>query len=221
MNKKGLRAKAEKPEGVAKAIEDKRFYKIDIGCGDNKQGPDWVGMDYRKFPGVDIVQDITMFPWKGIPDNKFDLAVTSHVIEHINPAPVDPRITGLAKLLLSKKLVTSKEMDEFVGEIAPGPIFMRFMDEVWRILKPGGEFLCGLPYAGSIGYFQDPSHVNPCNEVTWEYFDPKGPRTDGAFWNIYKPKPWKIKLQSFTWNILGNIEIVLIKRALNKDNKYE
>lgn len=212
--------KAKTPKHIQKSIEAKKVSKIDVGCGANKAGPDWIGMDYRKMPGVDIAHDITKFPWP-IADETFDLALTSHVIEHINPLPVDPRITGLAELLLAKKLVTQKEMDKFVGEIAPGPIFLRFMDEVWRILKPGGEFMCALPYAGSIGYFQDPTHVNPCNENTWEYFDPRGPKTDGAFWQIYKPKPWKIKPESFSWNILGNIELVLIKRALNKDNQYE
>ena len=191
--------------------------KIDIGCGGNKQGSEWIGMDYRKMPGVDIVHDITMFPWP-IPDEAMSLAVTSHVIEHINPAPVDPRITGLAKMLLEKKIVTQKDLDKYVGEIAPGPLFMRFMDEVWRILKPGGEFLISLPYAGSPGYYQDPSHINPCTEITWLYFDPKGhPMLDptGVLYSIYKVKPWRIKINA--WHVDGNMEVVLIKRPLNEE----
>ena len=198
-------------------INKRKIAKIDIGCGANKQGNDWIGMDYRALPGVDIVQDITLFPWK-IADETFDLAATSHVVEHISPPPVDPRITGLAQMLLDKKLVTQKDMDKYVGEIAPGPIFLRFMDEVWRILKVGGEFLCAFPYAGSPGYWQDPTHCNGINETTFDYFDPKGPMSGGLLWDIYKPKPWILKIN--TWNMSAFAEVVLVKRALNKDNKY-
>ena len=47
-------------------------------------------------------------------------------------------------------------------------VFVKFMDEAWRILKPKGQFMIATPYAGSVGYYQDPTHCNPCNEFTWE-----------------------------------------------------
>lgn len=89
-----------------------------------------------------------------------------------------------------------------------GGVFMRFMDEAWRILKYGGQFMIATPYAGSFGYFQDPTHCNPCNEATWAYFDPL--ESDGILYKIYKPKPWKIVIS--TWHVNGNMEIVLEKR---------
>lgn len=90
-------------------------------------------------------------------------------------------------------------------------IFLKFMDEVWRVLKPGGQFMMALPYAGSQGFYQDPTHVNPCNEVTWAYFDPLD--TSGLY-NIYKPKPWKI-ISNF-WQVQGFMEVVLEKRLIDK-----
>jgi cephalosporin hydroxylase len=33
----------------------------------------------------------------------------------------------------------------------------------------------------------DPTHCNPANETTWEYFDPSKP-----LYEMYKPKPWRI-----------------------------
>lgn len=93
-------------------------------------------------------------------------------------------------------------------------VFMKFMDEIWRILKPEGEFALVTPYAGSMGYFQDPTHVNPCNEVTFRYFDPLDPVTDGQLYNIYKPKPWQIKFNAFQKE--GNLEVVLGKRRPDK-----
>jgi len=95
-----------------------------------------------------------------------------------------------------------------------GGVFINFMNEIWRLLKSDGEFMISTPYAGSPGYWQDPTHCNPCSEITWEYFDPLGPMTKGALYRIYKPKPWKIKYN--TWNETGNLEIVLIKRKIDK-----
>lgn len=48
---------------------------------------------------------------------------------------------------------------QLVEHIEPhGGIFIKFMDEAWRILKNKGQFMIATPYAGSIGYFQDPTH---------------------------------------------------------------
>lgn len=95
--------------------------------------------------------------------------------------------------------------------------FLRFMDEVWRVLKPDAQFAISTPYAGSIGYWQDPTHVNGCNEATWAYFDPLEPNTGGALYRIYRPKPWKI--QTLTWSVTGNLEVVLQKRR--PDRSYD
>jgi SAM-dependent methyltransferase len=89
-------------------------------------------------------------------------------------------------------------------------IFMKFMDEVWRITKTGGQFMIATPYAGSVAYYQDPTHCNPCNEMTWEYFDPFGPTSGGGLYKNYKPRPWKIVENS--WYSQGNMEIILEKR---------
>ncbi len=89
-----------------------------------------------------------------------------------------------------------------------GGVFMRFMDEVWRVLKPGGQFMLSFPYAGSPGYWQDPTHCNGCTEVTFAYFDPL--EAGGYLYKIYKPKPWRIVFSS--WSMVGNMEVVLEKR---------
>ena len=96
-----------------------------------------------------------------------------------------------------------------------GGIFLRFMDEVWRIMKPGGKFMISLPYAGSPGYWQDPTHCNGCNERTWAYFDPLA--HGGGLYQIYFPKPWAIIYN--TWDVNGNMEVVLEKRKDDKSYK--
>jgi SAM-dependent methyltransferase len=158
---------------------------VDIGCGANKAGPNFFGIDYRALPGVNLVQDLEKFPW-AVPSESFNTAVASHVVEHINPAH---------------------------------GIFLDFMDSVWRILKPGGEFLISAPYATSAGMFRDPTHCNFVNEETWSYFDPLDQFYNGGLYHIYSPLPWKIKIN--TWNNNGSIEVVLVKRDILPEYKVD
>lgn len=170
--------KAENP--IARILRENNLgIKLDIGGGGNPQGPDFVNMDIRPLPGVDIVQDLEKFPWP-LPDNCVSFAVASHVVEHINPAR---------------------------------GVFLNFMDEVWRIMKPGGKFAIIVPYAGSSGYWQDPTHCNGCNEITWAYFDPLD---RSRLYYIYKPKPWKIVPGSLSYNVHGFMEVLLEKRLMDK-----
>lgn len=85
-------------------------------------------------------------------------------------------------------------------------LMLEFMNEVWRVLTPGGDFAIAVPYAGSRGYWQDPTHINGCNEVTWQYFDPQYP-----LYSIYKPKPWEIHKGFPTYQNQGNMEVILRK----------
>lgn len=65
-------------------IEKSKINRIDLGCGDSKQ-PGWFGVDGRKLPGVDLVQNLELFPWP-IPSESFDAAMASHLLEHIQKA---------------------------------------------------------------------------------------------------------------------------------------
>lgn len=164
----------------SKPKKSPKFYKhikLDIACGASKQGPDWIGIDCQKFPGVDIVHDIETYPWP-LPDECVELAVGSHIAEHINPAKFG---------------------------------FVKWMNEIWRVMESGGKLMLALPYGGSQGYWQDPTHCNGCNEFTWNYFDPLHP---SGFWRFYKPKPWKIV--NLSWSPEGFMEVVLEKRLLDK-----
>lgn len=170
-------------KSVDQILKNKSGIRLDIACGENKQGPDWVGIDIQKLPGVDIVHDIETYPWP-LPDECVLTSVASHIVEHINPAKFG---------------------------------FINFMNEVWRITKPGGQLAIATPYAGSMGYFQDPTHVNPCNEITWSYFDPEDVRTNGHLYKIYKPKPWKIVHCSYSR--VGQLEVILEKRSETTHDK--
>lgn len=101
-----------------------------------------------------------------------------------------------------------------VEHIEPhGGIFIQVMNEWWRLMKVNGILEILTPYAGSQNYYMDPTHCNPCNELTWMYFDPHDKNSGGFFWKIYRPKPWKIA--ELSWKETGNIRVVLRKRKEN------
>lgn len=93
-------------------------------------------------------------------------------------------------------------------------VFIKVMDEIWRVLKPEGQFAFVVPHGESPGFIQDPTHCNPMNETTMHYFDPL---SQTGLYHFYRPKPWKIIQQVF--NPVGNLEVLLEKRAL--DPSYE
>lgn len=79
-------------------------------------------------------------------------------------------------------------------------------DELWRLLRVGGQAVLSTPYAGSPGFWQDPTHCNGFNEATFQYFDPRFP-----LWEIYKPKPWEIQSGFPQWQANGNLQCILEK----------
>ena len=90
-------------------------------------------------------------------------------------------------------------------------LMLSFMDELWRIMRPEGQLALAMPYGVSFGYVQDPTHCNPCNEATWQYFDP-----DYPLYYIYRPKPWKIEKGFPVWQVTGNLEVLMRKRSLEE-----
>ncbi len=95
-------------------------------------------------------------------------------------------------------------------------VFINVMNEIWRVVKPRGQFAFVVPHGESPGFIQDPTHCNPMNETTMHYFDPDPEHSNigPALYNFYHPKPWKIITQYF--DRAGNLEILLEKRPMDK-----
>lgn len=100
---------------------------LDVGCGEHKDGD--VGLDAYPIPGVDIVHDVTRFPWP-IPDGAFSEVRAHQVIEHLP--------TG--------------------SDGAGSDLLFRFFDECYRILEPGGLLRVDTPHVRGIWAFHDITH---------------------------------------------------------------
>ena len=64
------------------------------------------------------------------------------------------------------------------------------MDEIWRILKPGGKFECKVCGWKNENYWIDITHRHAFTEKSMDYFDPETEL--GKEYNYYTAQKWKI-----------------------------
>ena len=87
----------------------------------------------------------------------------------------------------------------------------KFMDEIWRVLKPDCALMLSTPFAGSPMSYADPAHLTSFVAESWLYFDPLH---QSGLYKVYKPKPWKIK--ACTFQVSGTMEVMMEKRREDK-----
>lgn len=61
--------------------QDENFLRVDLACGDRKR-EGFVGVDIAPLPSVDIVCDLSVFPWP-FKDGEVGEMNASHYIEHV------------------------------------------------------------------------------------------------------------------------------------------
>jgi predicted O-methyltransferase YrrM len=71
---------------------------LDVGCRDRKQA-NFIGIDSRNHPGVDIVHDLEKFPYP-IESDSCHTIKCAHVIEHIKPWNVIPFMDEMWRMLM-------------------------------------------------------------------------------------------------------------------------
>lgn len=117
--------------------------RIDIGAGSHKMAG-WTGMDSVAIEGIDVVHDFLSFPWP-FEDESVSEARAEMVLEHI------PHSCWCHR----------NEKD---------PLYA-FMDEVFRVLVPGGKFHIIVPHSDSRRAWRDPTHCRAINEQSLLYLN--------------------------------------------------
>jgi predicted SAM-dependent methyltransferase len=141
--------------------------KIDLACGNSKK-EGYIGVDITETPSVDIVHDLTVYPWP-FEDSSVDEIHCSHYIEHIKH---DNVAIDLAKLVNE-----SSTFEEFKSKINDDTFtksdngFIRFINELYRILKPKGEVTIIAPYYSSMRAFSDPTHTRYISDLSFYYLN--------------------------------------------------
>ena len=131
---------------------------LDLGCGATPRNP------YRRTEvhAIDLVRpdeaDPARFRLANLacrpipyPDDSFDSVSAYDFLEHV------PRVLPDA---------------DGAGTVFP---FVRLMDEIWRVLVPGGLFYALTPAVPGIAAFTDPTHVNYISDQTHSYFCGESP----------------------------------------------
>lgn len=151
----GLREKRAtvRVESLSTWIEDiapeKISRSLDLGCGASPQNP----FKATETFGIDIREDLDANI------RKADLAVEA--------IPFADEFFGA---------VTAYDFIEHIPRIIYAPArrfsFVELMNEIYRVLKPGGLFLSHTPAYPAAAAFRDPTHVNIITEETFPmYFD--------------------------------------------------
>lgn len=117
-----------------------QLLRVELACGQQKQ-EGYIGVDRENIEGVDIVHDLEQYPWPFEDDSVYEF-FTSHYVEHIPIIRTYDSEYGLVK----------------------------FMEEVWRCLMPGGLIKIVAPYYTSIRAWQDPTHTRAITDITFHYF---------------------------------------------------
>lgn len=79
-------AKKQTKKTVVDTIIVPQVVRIDFGCGQNctvgQDGIKYIGVDQSKLTGVDVVHDLTKFPYP-FKDDSVDEIVSNHFVEHL------------------------------------------------------------------------------------------------------------------------------------------
>lgn len=138
------------------AVEQRPVIKLDLGCGKNK-ATGFLGVDRRKFAGVDAVTDLTARE-KWVFDEEF---ITQYfgVNNH--------------QLTLPDNSVTEVHCSHFLEHLNHNqekPERVRFMNELWRVLIPGGKATIITPHWASNRAYGDFTHADkPVSEMFYYY----------------------------------------------------
>jgi SAM-dependent methyltransferase len=137
MSKKSKATKSPKVTEAPAAVP----LKLDLGCGKNKVAPDFIAVDSLDFPGVDLVLDLTA---KESSVQNADFSVT-HVYKKW------PWADNSVDEIHASHFMEHLKADERI----------HFINELYRVLKPGCSAKVIVPHWASCRAYGDLTHAWP------------------------------------------------------------
>lgn len=173
-------AEALKSFGSLDASHATAPLKISLGAGteiEKEDGVDWINTDIVQLPGIDVVHNLMQYPWP-FQDESAEHIKAKDIIEHMATHLSDGRSSIIA-----------------------------FIEECYRILKPGGMLWIQTPAWDAEFLWIDPTHVRGFDVRSFDFFDPE---TDfGRSTGFYSPAKFKV---TATMTENHNLQFELVKR---------
>ncbi len=140
--------------------------RLNLACGTDirPKAEGWTNMDVEALPGVDVAHNALEFPWP-FPDDSFDHVLVKHYLEHI------PHNLGN-------------------GRHTDG--FLQVLEEVQRILRPGGLLEVFVPHWRSEWTWRDPTHTRAVHPDNFLYV------SDATQHGFYTTARFRILVQEVT-----------------------
>lgn len=140
--------------------------RLNLACGKDirPRAEGWTNMDVVALPGVDVVQSATNLPWP-FPDDRFGHVLVSHYLEHV---PHD--------------LHNGRHTDGF----------LQVLEEIHRVLRPGGTLEVFVPHWDSAWTWRDPTHTRAVHPDNFLYV------SDDSQHGYYTTARFRLRLQEVT-----------------------
>ncbi len=132
--------------------------KLDLGCGKNKISPDYLGVDSIAFPGVDVVLDLT----ERLPIIPPSSAYSDHkeMIKYIQDIHNSEKNPKFKPWPWEDNSVDEIHCSHFVEHLT-APERIHFVNEAYRVLKPGADCKVITPHWASSRAYGDLTHQWP------------------------------------------------------------
>lgn len=135
--------------------------KVDLACGSQKRDG-FFGIDIVETKDTDLVYDLNIYPWP-LESESVEEAYCSHYIEHI---PHDVSVKN--------SLINANSFEDFKNNYDKDSKldgFVRFINELYRIMKKGSKATIVAPYYTSVRAFGDPTHTRYIGDFSLYYLN--------------------------------------------------
>lgn len=150
-----LREKAEISAGVP-------VVRLDLACGNNKK-EGFIGVDLHRETQADLIINLEKYPWGmdsgDIRENNEKIKVMDTMQDAIDEACV-----------IKESSVYEIHCSHYIEHVTD---IISFMEELHRVLIPGGRATLYAPYYSSIRAWQDPTHKREISENIFLYYNRK------------------------------------------------
>ncbi len=150
---------------VREKENEKPVVRLDLACGNNKK-EGYIGVDRTHESQADFIADLEKYPWVMFEQKADNKPPDQDTAQKAGMYGVLFDKTGLIQPNSVYEVHCSHYIEHVTDLIA-------FMEELHRVLIPGGRATFYAPYYSSIRAMQDPTHKQFISENTFLYYNRK------------------------------------------------